>query len=117
MKTQTLKLLVVLCAALAFTPGCSTFSGKSPVTWEASRFLSFRDVYDVAYRAYLAHNVRVLDGKVSAKDDAEIDAAWNAFRAAYIVALNQASGDANKFTPDNVRKLANDVLDMIAVTL
>lgn len=99
------------------TPGCSILAPKSQVTWEASRFLSFRDVYDVAYRSYLAHNVRVLDGKVSAKDDADVDAAWNAFRAAHIIALNQAGGDDNKFTPDNVRKLANDVLDLIAATL
>jgi len=111
---KTYRLLLMLCMALAFTPGCSVLSPKSPVTWEASRYLSFRDVYDVSYRAYVAHNVRVLDGKVSKADDEDVDKAWNTFRTAYLIALDQARGDENKFTPENVRKLANDVLDLIA---
>jgi len=112
MKTHIFKFVVAL-SLLAFAPGCSLFSGKSPVTWEASRYLSFRDCWTVTLAIYDAHMDRRYAGKVTAEDARDIDAAWNTFRAAYSLALASAAGNELAFTPDNVKTLANDVLTLI----
>lgn len=112
MKTLISKFLVALCI-LAFAPGCSLLKPKSPVTIEASHYLSFRDCWTVTLAVYDSHMDRRVAGKVSALDAADIDRAWETYRAAYRLALAQASGDEGAFTPDNVKKLANDVLTLI----
>ncbi len=106
-------LAALLAGALLLTPGCALTNPKSPVTFEATRYLSFKDTWTVALTLYDSHMDRRAAGKVSAKDAADIDAAWNTFRAAYDVALDAAKGDKTSFTPDNVKKLANDVLVLI----
>jgi hypothetical protein len=88
-------------------------SPKSPVTWEASRFLSFKDTWTTALALYDHSKDLQVAGKISARDAADIDAAWNLFRIGYKKALGAAQGNDNAFTPDNVKKLANDVLTLI----
>jgi hypothetical protein len=83
------------------------------VTWEASRYLSFRDCWTVTLAIYDAHMDRRVAGKVTAEDARDIDAAWRTYTVAYRLALAKASGDETSFTPENVKKLANDVLTLI----
>lgn len=112
---KTYKLLVALCAALVcFTPGCGVLYPKGKVEWKAAQFLSFRDCWDVTHAAYGTFKNRQAAGKVSAADVRDIDKAWNAYRSAYLIAIEAAQMDQNAFTPENVRKLADDVLTLIA---
>jgi hypothetical protein len=113
---KTLSLLLVACT-LALTPGCGVLAPKSDVTYEASVYRSFRSVWDVTYRAYLGCQMRVAQGKVSAEDAADINAAWVIYCGAFRIALDRAAGNENAFTPDSVRDLADDVLTLIAATL
>jgi hypothetical protein len=108
--------LALLCAVPSFT-GCNVLSPKTKVTYEASVFLSFKDVWTVTRQAYVGFKTRQAEGKVSAADAADVDKAWNTFRGAYVIALDVAAQNENAFTPANVRDLANDVLDLIAATL
>ena len=105
---------VVLALAVSVTTSCSLLHPKSDITWEASRFLSFQDVYTVTRTAYAAHLDRVAAGKVKIEDQKDIDKAWNTFRTAYLLALDSAEGNTEVFTPDNVKKLADDLLILIA---
>jgi len=113
------KINIALCLAffgvvLGFTmPGCSLLAPKSPVTWEASRYASFRDCWTITLAVYDANMDRRVAGKVSVADAQDIDRAWNLFRAAYRTALAEASGNELAFTPESVKKLANDVLTLI----
>jgi len=106
-------ILIALLAVFTITPGCSLLSPKSDVTWEASRFLSFKDTWTTTLALYDYSKDRQVVGKLSAKDAADIDAAWNLFRLAFKSALADAQGNENAFTPENVKKLANDVLTLI----
>jgi hypothetical protein len=95
------------------TPGCSLLSPKSPVTWEASRFLAFKDVWKTTLALYDHAKDLNVAGKLSDRDMADIDAAWNLFRAAFKTALAESENNNSGFTPENVRKLGNDVLTLI----
>ena len=104
----------LLCALLIVcSPGCSLLAPKSDLTWEASRFNSFKSTWTATLAVYDFHMDRRVAGKVSAADAAAVDAAWNTFRLAFRLALAQARGNENAFTPDNVKKLADDVLTLI----
>ena len=95
------------------TPSCSLLSPKSPITWEASRFLAFKDVWTTTLAMYDHAKDLQVAGKISARDAADIDRAWELFRASYRLALANAGNNTNAFTPEEVRKLANDVLTLI----
>ena len=108
--------ILIFAALLLTTPGCSLLSPKSPVTWEASRFLAFKDVWTTTLAMYdHAMDLRVA-GKISERDSADIDRAWELFRASFKLALANAGNNPNAFTPDEVRILANDVLTLIYAT-
>lgn len=108
-------LIGALCAIniMLFTQGCSVLSPEGPVTWEAAKFNSFKSVWISTLALYDYQMDLRVQGKIKPSDAQDIDTAWNSFRAAYRVALAQASGDENAFTPENVRKLADDVLTLI----
>jgi len=106
-------ILIALLAVFTLTPGCSVLSPKSPATWEASRFLSFKDTWATTLALYDYSKDRQVAGKLSHQDAADIDAAFNLFRLAFKSALAAANGDDKAFTPENVRKLGNDVLTLI----
>lgn len=119
MKTRIIKFLVVLCAAfvISSTTGCSVFKPTPSLTSEATVYRSFQDVWTVTRAAYSAHMDRVVRGKVSAADAADVDRAWEAFRGAFKIAAQAAQWDQSQYTPENVRKLADDVLTLIKATL
>ncbi len=112
MKTLITKLLLVGCL-LSVGTGCNVLNPQSPLTYEASRFNSFKSVWISTLAVYDFQMDKRVQGKISQEDAQDIDAAWNTFRAAYRVALARAGGDENLFTPDEVRKLADDVLILI----
>ncbi len=95
------------------SPGCSLLNPKSPVTFEASRFLAFKDVWTTTLALYDHSKDLYVAGKISQRDMDDIDHSWNTFRAGYLLALGKVRGDVNAFTPEEVRKQANDVLTLI----
>jgi hypothetical protein len=110
------KFILVAIIGLSFVggfSGCSLLNPKSPVTWEASRFLAFKDVWKTTLALYDHAKDLNVAGKLSDRDMADIDAAWNLFRAAFKTALAESENNNNGFTPENVRKLGNDVLTLI----
>lgn len=106
-------LFAILAALLLVAPGCAVLAPKSPVTWEASRFLAFKDVWATTLAMYDHAKDLQVAGKISARDAQDIDRAWNLFRSSFKLALENAGNNPNAFTPDEVRKLANDVLTLI----
>lgn len=113
MKTHKPTIILALCALLAFSPGCSLLVPKPGVTYNAARFNSFKVTWVSTLAVYDYQMDLRVQGKISPEDAEVIDAAWNSFRLGYKVALAQARGDDTAFTPDNVRKLADDVLTLI----
>lgn len=111
---KTLYALLAAACLLSFTPGCSLIAPKSDVTLEATQYMSFREVWHVTHTAYQVYADRKALGKVSAGDARDIDTAWNAFRKAYIIAMDAASNNQSMWTPENVRRLADDVLVLVA---
>ena len=110
------KFIIVAIIGLSFVggfSGCSLLNPKSPVTWESSRFLAFKDVYTTTLALYDHSQDLYVAGKISQRDMDDINHSWNTFRAGYLLALGKAKGDVNSFTPENVRTLANDVLTLI----
>lgn len=112
-----MKFLILICAALCLTPGCSILSPSSPITHEASVYYSFHDTWAVTRAAYSSFADRYVAGNVSVKDKADVDRAWEAFRSAYLIALEAAQMNGDQFTPDNVKKLSDSVLTLIAAAL
>lgn len=107
---------LVLAAGLALaggTVGCSVLAPRAGVTWEASRYQSFRDVWTTTLALYDHSKDLQVAGKISARDAADIDAAWEIFRASYKQALAAARGDETAFTPERVRRLASGVIDLV----
>lgn len=99
-----------LCVLLG-APGCATNS--APPTHAAIVFYSFKDCWTAAFAAYSGYAELAVQGKVSARDQRDIDAAWNQFRAAFKTAFHVASSDWSAATPDQVQLLANEVLTLI----
>lgn len=106
-------ILLALCALLIGAPGCSVLAPRSDITWEGQKFLTFQDVWTVTLAAYDRHMDYRVAGKVSADDARDVDTAWNVFRVGFRAALARAQGGVVDFAPDEVKKLANDVLTLI----
>ena len=93
--------------------GCVTTPAPTNITAEGRTYITFKDIWVVTHTAYSVYCDRVALGKVTAADQADIDKAWNAFRGAFKISIAAAQMDATQWTPDNVRKLSNDVLVLI----
>ncbi len=107
---------LALCALLISVPSCSVLNGtgKRP-TWQATVYLSFADTWAVTSAAYDGYCELAVQGKVNAKDQAEIDALWNKFRASFSVSFKAASRDWSKVTPEDVRFLSNELITLIRI--
>lgn len=104
-------IILALClfvAPLAFT-GCAT----TPKTQEAIVFNSFQSTWAVAYSTYQAYCELAVQGKVSAEDQRDIDAAWNRFRNVFSFALRSSSNNWNATSPDEVERIKDDLIILI----
>ena len=113
-------LLALLCAvSLVLGTGCVPVRNgtASNLSERARTFQSLDDCWSVTYTAYFAFKVAEADGKVKADDARVVDTAWNVFRLSWDAAAAAASNGQTTYTPENVRRLANDVLDLIAAAL
>jgi hypothetical protein len=108
---KTITILICAVAISLGVVGCQTNS--APPTSEAIKFYSFKDTWTAAHAGYQAYCELVVLGKVSKADEAEIDAAWNQFRAGFTIALKAAQNDWNKVTPADVEQLKNDLITII----
>ena len=115
MKLKTLLALTLVAIAVMLAPGCATNTTTPQASHSATAiaYLSFADVLTVTRAAYAAELDQYNLGKISERDQADIDKAWNAFRAAYSIALEAAQMDKTQITPQNVRKLSDDLLTLI----
>lgn len=98
----TMTLGVTGCAWLKNTPA------------ETVKFYAFRDSWTLTKQAYDSFSERVVLGKVPADKVAEVDLAWNKYRAAFSSALTIARQDFNAATPGTLLAIQNELLTLIA---
>ena len=103
-------LAFALICGFAFT-GCQTTQTEQ--TQEARIYYTFRDTWTVAHTAYKGYCELAVQGKVSAGDQADIDAAWNQFRVAFKFALLTAQKDWQATTPESVIALRENLITLI----
>lgn len=95
----------LICGFGICTIGCQT----TPATPEAVKFNSLRATWVMTLAAYDAYCELAVQGKVSAKDQAEVNKAWNTFRRSFSIALKVAQNDWTQPTPDDLEQ-AKDTL-------
>ena len=103
---------IILAVCLLFSPaitGCVT----TPKTHEAIVFNSFQSTWAIAHSTYQAYCELVVQGKVSAADQRDIDAAWNKFRSVFSFALRSASNNWSAASPSEVERIKDDLLILI----
>ena len=116
MKTISLARLyaitMILGLCLSFT-GCGSLGASKPAPQAVAYFALYdtAQLVDGAMRTYAIACVR---GKVSAKDQQDIDSAHEKFRLSFREAVKLARYDWKTATPEAVGKLATDVLTLIA---
>ena len=107
---QSLLSIVLISVCIIGTPivigGC-----RAPSTPAAAHYYTLLDSWTVSKAAYDVWCERVVSGKVSKEKEQKVDKAWNAFRAAFLVA--SASSDLNKATPASLFVLQEDLLELI----
>jgi len=108
---KTLFASALIAIALLFAPGCSTTG--TPPTREAVVFYSFRDTWSAAHAAYQGYCELAVQGKVSQRDQQDIDRAWNNFRAGFKIALLAAQNNWAATTPEGVALLKEDIITLI----
>jgi hypothetical protein len=92
-------------AALVSCSGCKS----ATTTQEAAVFRSFKDTWAVSHAAYGAFCERVVQGKVTAEQEAQADLMWNTFRSTFRTALVAAGRDWSAPPPTNVTALASQL--------
>lgn len=102
---------LLLCGLSVFN-GCAT--NQTRPTPQAIVFYSFRSTWDGALQSYTAAQKLSLQGKIKSADMADIDQAWNKFRASFRIAFVAASRDWKSAAPQDVLKLRDDLLTLIA---
>lgn len=94
-----------------------TFTGcKNTTTKQATVFNTFKTSWTVSKTAYDGWCERVVLGKVTAEKEAQVDAVWNKYRAAFKFAFNTAMSDWSAVTPVQLTQLQIDLTTLI-VTL
>ena len=109
-------LLLILLLALSapvFT-GCVGPNGEKP-TPQAIAYFTLFDTWQAADGAMKVYAERCKQGKVSAKDQEEIDAAHEKFRLSFKTALRLAKHDWSASAPENVQKLSDELLSLISI--
>ena len=91
--------------------GCITTS--TPPTAEAIKFNTLRSTWTIALATHDVYAEMVILGKVTAKDQADIDSAFENFKAAFKVAALLAESNLAAATPENVEKLKEDLVTLI----
>jgi hypothetical protein len=102
---------IIAAVALLTAPGCTTTATKP--THEAIIFYTFADTWAVSKAAYAGYCELAVQGKVSASDQVDIDRQWNTFRSTFKSALTVANNNWSAATPEDARKIANDLLTLI----
>jgi hypothetical protein len=98
---------VAVAAPTVMTTGCVT-----PTSTRAKVFLTLKDTWTVVDKAMNVYAEQVVRGKVSKEAEAKADAAYDNFRAAWRVAV-RSTGTDNVVTPDNVKALADALLNIL----
>lgn len=90
--------------------GCATFGQRSP----AIAYHTLRDTQILVDSGMKVYADRCVAGRITAADQAKVDAAHATYRQAFREAVTLAQLDYSKLTPDNVEALANALLKLIA---
>lgn len=101
--------------AFALICGFSVFTGcqTTQPTAEAVKYNTLRATWTVALSAHDVYSEMVVLGKVKPADQADVNRAWDDFRAAFKVAALLAERDLSSATPDNVERLKDDLIILI----
>lgn len=102
----------LVCLTLGLTPivitGC-----KNPQTQQTIVFNTFKTSWTVSKAAYDGWCERVVLGKVTADKEANVDAAWNKYRASFKVAFNIAIADWSAPTPSALTAAQTELINLI----
>jgi hypothetical protein len=110
-----LALVMVLALPLAATVtffGCAGCQSAT-VTQEAATYRTFKDTWTVSHAAYGAFCERVVQGKVTAEQEAQADRMWEAFRSTFRTALVAAGRNWSAPPPTNVTALASELTETL----
>jgi len=107
MKTILLA-LALLSVPIGFT-GCSTTN----TTREAIIYYTFKDTQTIVHRAYDVFAERVVLGKVSASNQKDVEDAYVKYQDLFRTEFVAAQLDLSKPAPDELRKLADEVVKLI----
>jgi len=106
--------IALLAVALLVTPavitGCQT---TTTTTAEAAKYYTLRDTWNTSLAIYRSYAELAVQGKVSLRDQQDIDRAWNAFRVGIKLALSAAQNDWSAVTPEGVDALRNNLIILI----
>ena len=95
---------IVLClAALCMISGCAT---TGPYRLKQTR-------NDISFAMNRYHN-QVAFGRIAPAFQPDVNAAYQAYQAAFDAAVQQANSNYDAPTPDNVTQLANHLLSVLA---
>ena len=90
--------------------GCNT---TTPQTEQAVKFNTLKATWVAALAAHDVYCELSVQGKVSAKDQAEINKAWDTFRASLTVALKIVGNDWTKPTPADLEQAKDNLITFI----
>lgn len=108
-------LFLVLVLGLVLGPiGCAG-PGSAKPTPQAVAYFTLHDTWQAVDAGMKIYADRCAKGKVSAKDQEEIDSAHEKFRLAFKSAVRLARHDWSGATPETVQKLSDELLALIAI--
>lgn len=108
---KTLFASALIAFALLFAPGCSTTG--TPPTAEAVKFNSLQATWKTTLEVHNVYCKLAVQGKISDKDQAEVNKAWDTFRKSFEFALMMAKNDWNKPTPLDVESAKDTLITFI----
>lgn len=105
-----LLLAITIAIPCCIITGCGTLPQRPPQTVVLD---SIQSTYELAREAYKTTVRSHLSGKVSDRDMADIDDAWNKFRAGTKLAVQSARTNWNSPAPEQLIQLKNDLFILI----
>lgn len=96
--------------------GCGVFSGSSTnaPSSKAVAFKSLKSVQIAVDRAMKTYGGLVVQGKVSAENQVNVDALHEAYRRSFRIAVMSAKNGVDGQTPDDVAKIAQEIINLIS---
>lgn len=108
-----LLLLTFALPAATLTVGVTGCAWLKNTPAETVAYYTFRDSWDLTKTAYDKWSERVVQGKVTAEQSAEVDVVWNKYRDTFRSAIALARQDWSAVTPATLTAVQNELLSLI----